>query len=303
MSYDLELYFSGICFFEMGGDPPTKFTVLLPNTTNDNPNYKLLCPFAPPKHDARLTLNASNVVAVGATDWEANEIIATPDGQDCAVFSLETKDLTLTTDANSRLKVERTSIREPAPYLTGRQDRSYNWLVRVMDLDQRLRGLGDTAPGKKKPAITRLQFDAGRLACFDLGRRRGRWLTFEFKTVRGMEAQQPRVTLPVRAIADRLVLRLNGLDSAAKISDGTKAIGIGPIDPAADKRERVRVSISHLERAYRHPDDAAFDFLWHYTLFEWLEVPDPEELVVPWPVAYREAGRTPSSALCPPGGG
>lgn len=308
MAFDLELYFTGLCLIAADSyENPSKCEVLLVNTTDHNPHRDWLPPTLRP-HAPRLIVSTKNFVPAGAKTWEADGLRVSPDGEDCLEFNLEGKDLKLEATTGGRLSFNTTSPALPKPVKRYRsEDRSFYYNLKVPHLDSRIRKLGSTDPGRSNAVIARLELNRGKLSCFDLGRRRGEFMVFDFKTSTGFPAGYLEAGLTPRAIADRLILRINGNANSIRIHDKTApdlVIGIGPVDPEADRRETVKASLTNLDAEYHPSQEAIFDFLWYYTLFDWKkDRPPSDELAIPWPQVQPDAGRTPSSGTCPPGSG
>ncbi len=317
MRFDVEIYFSGLCFFSFDGrEPkyaPKKCQVLLVNATGRHPDHGVLGPRAPEEHQPRMVIPAKNFI-VGGQDVRNMKHVGmsvSAEGEDLVVIDL--------TNAKVRLSASKTegrSLYVPRNRQQGNYKRPtepggrfdwFDWVALLHEIEPRLGGIKKpTKVGSTTPYISWIEFTEGELETHQVGRQRGEDLLFDFKTVLGSLPEKGS-SCPPRCISDRLVLRFRRLARPLRVTvawneEPIRTFGIGASRPEVQGRRRVVASIANLDTDYHPSRRAIYDFLWYYEMFNWVGKPvDVFDRLIPWPQLAKHSGRTPSSGNCPPG--
>lgn len=323
MHFDVEIYFSGICFFDFhrphGGCDPESCTVLLVDATEPYPGSDRLGSRAPGVHAPRMIVPARNFI-VGPEDPPDYPMTVSENGEDQIFIDLRKAHVELEPSCGypSPLYVPRHRARGKfkKPEDAGARGEWYDWIAILRELDPAIGHLKryDCTFSEHTNVIACIHFSKGDVENLELGRARGENLVFEFRQFCG-EAAPGNDAAHERCLSDRMVLRFRGLtqplkvtvsareplDSTAHLRSGT--FGIGASGPERRTHSPVRASITNLDKKYHRSHRAIDDFLWYYELFDWCGYPKPvEQRIIPWQQAGKHSGHTPSEGNCPPGG-
>lgn len=337
MHFDVEIAFSGICFFDIqykksenGCCYPESCTVLLVDATEDYrpcPNVDL-GPRAPGLHTPRMSIPARNFI-VGPTDPPRYPLTVSGNGDDHILIDLQRTCVSLSTtcDYRSPLYVPQHRVRGgfAKPEDSGARSEWYDWIAILREIEPGIGNLKqhDCTFPPESSVISCIHFSQGDLENLELGQARGENLVFEFRkfcgeSVEDKQKQQSGEQLVCypRCLADRMVLRFRGLKQPLAVTitdrDPTRkkeeqrsgTFGIGASRAERRTHGAFSASITNLDQRYHPSARAIDDFLWYYELFDWCGSPKPVwERIIPWQQASKHSGHTPSEGNCPPGGG
>lgn len=328
MHFDLEIYFSGLCFFKFDypavdknqtHDParcaPESCTVLLVDTRKEYPCKKELGSRAPERHQPRMVVPAKNFIVgpgdVTGFEGEGFPLGVSETGEDLVAIDLTDTDVCLRPSDKScgplYVPQQRRRGQFSKPDDVGGRADWFDWIAQIQDIEDQLEGLKDPTP-----AVSKITFSSGELENFQMGQQRGENLLFEFRTVCGETPNGPpekkKGGWRTRCLADRIVLRFRRLGQPltvrlSKPCQGTQVFGIGASRPDVISRSPVTASITNLDARNHLSPRAIYDFLWYYELFEWKGTEKKVfERIIPWAPVSRHSGKTPSNGNCPPGG-